>query len=73
MIYLAGERGFDHLRQLHERLNEDDLAFPERYSYHPHITLVQNLDEREAVRVAAEASARADPPPRAVLHALALA
>jgi len=57
VIYLSIDAGFQHLRYLHNQLNACALEFAERYNYHPHITLVQNLTEHEAREVAETAAA----------------
>ncbi|MBK5295198.1 MAG: 2'-5' RNA ligase family protein [Acidobacteriia bacterium] len=56
VIYIAVQAGFKDLLSLHTRLNAGNLECCERFTYHPHITLVQNLSQPEAERVAAQAS-----------------
>jgi 2'-5' RNA ligase len=43
VIYVNIGAGSEQLSQLHSTLNTDGLHFPEAYSYHPHVTLAQNL------------------------------
>ncbi len=56
VIYVAVTKGFEELVRLHARLNAADLEFCERFPYHPHITLVQNLSQAEAEEVAQQAA-----------------
>jgi 2'-5' RNA ligase len=58
VVYLSIRDGFDHLREIHARLNHGEIAFDEHFLYHPHITLVQNLDAGQAAAVADAASLR---------------
>jgi 2'-5' RNA ligase len=43
VIYLAIGEGSQELRRMHDRLNRHELAYDEPYTYHPHITLAQEL------------------------------
>jgi hypothetical protein len=43
VIYLAVGRGAAELRQVHRAMNAGPLEFEEPFSYHPHITLAQEL------------------------------
>jgi 2'-5' RNA ligase len=43
VIYISVERGQDHLRQMHRLLNRGALAFDEPFTYHPHVTLAQEI------------------------------
>jgi len=43
VIYLAVGRGAADLRQVHRAMNAGPLEFEEPFSYHPHITLAQEL------------------------------
>jgi 2'-5' RNA ligase len=55
VIYVSVSEGDRELRNMHEAMNINGLAFNEAYPYHPHITLAQGLkpDELdELVRVA---------------------
>lgn len=55
VIHVAIGAGADQLRRMHEAMNVDGLVFREQFSYHPHVTLAQNLkpDELdELIRVA---------------------
>jgi len=56
VIYLSVADGFHRLRELHHQLNADSLQFEERFPYHPHITLAQNLTQQQARELAEEAS-----------------
>ena len=55
VIFISVGKGEQELRQMHAAMNAGGLEFQERYPYHPHITLAQDLkcDELdELVRVA---------------------
>lgn len=43
VIYIEIAVGAEDLRQMHDALNSDALAYKEPYVYHPHITLAQQL------------------------------
>ena len=43
VIYVNIDGGSEQLTQLHATLNSDGLRFPDAFSYHPHVTLAQNL------------------------------
>jgi 2'-5' RNA ligase len=43
VIYVNIAGGTQQLTQMHAALNGDGLRFQEAYSYHPHVTLAQNL------------------------------
>lgn len=47
VIYLSLGRGEKELRFMHAILNAGGMSFRERYPYHPHITLAQNLTPQE--------------------------
>ncbi len=47
VIYADIGAGTDELRDLHRRLNVDELYFQEPFEYHPHLTLAQNLQPEE--------------------------
>jgi 2'-5' RNA ligase len=42
-IYIEVNRGERELREMHGRLNHGAVQFAEPYTFHPHITLAQNL------------------------------
>jgi len=44
VIYISVEGGTEQLRQMHRSLNQGALAFPEPFSYHPHVTLAQEIE-----------------------------
>jgi 2'-5' RNA ligase len=52
VVYIAVARGFSALQRMHAALNNGCVRFQEAHSFHPHITLVQNLDEAAAVQMA---------------------
>ena len=43
VIYLGVDGGAAELRQVHQAMNAGPLEFQEPFSYHPHITLAQEL------------------------------
>ena len=43
VIYIGIKEGERQLREMHRALNNGALGFNEPFSYHPHITLAQNL------------------------------
>jgi 2'-5' RNA ligase len=43
VIYISVAGGAEQLRQMHRTLNRGALAFQEPFSYHPHITLAQEI------------------------------
>jgi 2'-5' RNA ligase len=43
VIYLSIEEGESRLRELNHALDRDDLRFETAFSYHPHITLAQDI------------------------------
>lgn len=43
VIYIEVERGERELRRMHQMLNHGAVHFSEAYTFHPHITLAQNL------------------------------
>lgn len=53
VVYISVARGFDSLRRLYASLNHGAVEFREPFPFHPHITLVQHLDQAEA-EIAAE-------------------
>lgn len=57
VVYVAVERGWSELQRMHTGLDTGPLAFPEPFSYHPHVTLAQELASEQAVE-AMETAAR---------------
>jgi 2'-5' RNA ligase len=58
VIYIEVEDGEKELREMHRLLNYGAVEFQEAYSFHPHITLAQNLPHervQEALKQAREA------------------
>jgi 2'-5' RNA ligase len=43
VIHISIREGERELREMHRALNNDALAFDEPFSYHPHITLAQDM------------------------------
>jgi 2'-5' RNA ligase len=43
VIYVNITAGTEQLTQMHAAMNADGLRFPDAFSYHPHVTLAQNL------------------------------
>ncbi len=43
-VYLSIGTGSQELETLHARLNQGHFEFDEPWSYHPHVTLAQDLD-----------------------------
>ena len=43
VIYISVEGGAGRLRDMHHSLNQGALAFPEPFTYHPHVTLAQEI------------------------------
>jgi 2'-5' RNA ligase len=58
VIYLGLGAGNSEFHRIHGRLNRGLLEFHEPFSYHPHITLAQDLRPDEAARVFEEAERR---------------
>ena len=42
-IYISIRSGLEELKRLHDLLNAGGLAFEEPYSFHPHVTIAQEL------------------------------
>ncbi|MEZ5351076.1 MAG: 2'-5' RNA ligase family protein [Bryobacteraceae bacterium] len=57
VIYLALDAGWDELQGLHRLLNTGALAAADRFAFHPHVTLAQNLGPADAAGLAEVASA----------------
>jgi 2'-5' RNA ligase len=58
VLYVEIGRGNEELRNMHYGLNADGLFCHEPYSYHPHVTLAQNLKGDEVDELARVARAR---------------
>jgi 2'-5' RNA ligase len=52
VVYLSVGRGADSMRCLHETLNQGELAQHEPWNYVPHVTIAQDLDERQTQEIA---------------------
>jgi len=57
VIYISVGNGASELRQVHREMNSGPLEFQEPFSYHPHITLAQELP-RENVAATTELAQR---------------
>lgn len=58
VLYLSIHAGFNELKQLHQALNKGRLNFAEPFSYHPHVTLAQDVDPDQVAAAAESAAAR---------------
>ena len=58
VVYLEIGWGRDYVVQMHDALNRDEVGFQESYSFHPHITLAQDLTPDTVGEIAAAAAAR---------------
>jgi 2'-5' RNA ligase len=58
VIYIEIGKGADELRRMHSAMNSDALAFDEPFTYHPHITLAQQLESSNVKSVYDEACRR---------------
>lgn len=58
VIYISVEGGADQLRKLHRSLNGGSLAFQEPFTYHPHVTLAQEIEAGQVDALFAAASRR---------------
>lgn len=56
VVYLAVSAGSEHLVRLHETLNSKAAGQVEVYTYVPHVTIAQELDEAATQAVLAESS-----------------
>lgn len=57
VIYIDVLRGADELRRMHDVMASGALLFEEPYTYHPHITLAQDIHRRDVRRLGEEAAA----------------
>ena len=58
VIYVNIGAGGEHLTELHAAMNADGLRFREAFSYHPHVTLAQNLKPDQVDELTRVARAR---------------
>jgi 2'-5' RNA ligase len=58
VIYIEIGRGATELYSLHSAMNTDALAFDEPYTYHPHITLAQDVPHDQVVALMEKARRR---------------
>src|SRR5690242_17916308 len=58
VIYIGVERGASELKTMHDAMNTGALAFAEKFTYHPHITLAQEIQLADTDRLAALARER---------------
>ncbi|HEY6393622.1 MAG TPA: 2'-5' RNA ligase family protein [Bryobacteraceae bacterium] len=58
VIYIKLSTGSEELRRMHAALNMHGLYFEEAFSYHPHVTLAQDLKPDELDELASVARAR---------------
>jgi 2'-5' RNA ligase len=58
VIYISVSTGFSELKRLHDALSCDQLAFDEPFCYHPHLTLVQDLEPSQVAEAFRKTEAR---------------
>ena len=58
VIYVEVGRGREQMERLHEAMNVDGLQFAEPFTYHPHVTLAQDLKSDEVDELARVARSR---------------
>jgi 2'-5' RNA ligase len=58
VIYISVKTGFAELKRLHAALSCGQLAFEEPFSYHPHLTLVQDLEPPQVAEAFRKTEAR---------------
>jgi 2'-5' RNA ligase len=58
VIYVNIAAGTEQLTQMHAAMNADGLCFPDAFSYHPHVTLAQNLQPDQVDELTRVARAR---------------
>lgn len=58
VVYLSINAGHAEIKRLHQALNRGQLAFEEPFTYHPHVTLAQDLEPHQAAAAAELAAAR---------------
>ena len=58
VIYVNIAAGTEQLTQMHAAMNADGLRFPDAFSYHPHVTLAQNLQPDQVDELMRVARAR---------------
>ena len=47
-VYIGVSQGASRMEELHRRLNQQMLAFPEEWAYVPHLTIAKMKNERDA-------------------------
>jgi len=58
VLYLSVISGHAELKRLHQALNSGQLAFEEPFTYHPHVTLAQELDPHQVAEAGELVAAR---------------
>ena len=58
VVYLGVGEGRDCVVRMHDALNREELEFQEPFSFHPHITLAQDLSADTVEEVVGVAAAR---------------
>ena len=58
VIYLELGHGAAELHRLHDAMDNQSLAFPEPFAYHPHVTLAQEIPQPEVGSMYEKAEAR---------------
>lgn len=48
VVFLGIKSGLEDLLQAHEFLSQEEFAYPEPYSFHPHVTLAQDFPQPES-------------------------
>jgi len=51
VVYIGLRQGEEELHRMYEVLNQGAVRYREPYPYHPHITLVQNVDPQQVPRM----------------------
>jgi 2'-5' RNA ligase len=58
VVYLGVGQGHDCVVRMHDALNREELGFQEPFSFHPHVTLAQDLSPDAVEEIAGVAAAR---------------
>ncbi len=58
VIFISLATGREELRRMHDALNRGPVGFAEPYTYHPHITLAQDLRPEDVAQILETAKAR---------------
>jgi 2'-5' RNA ligase len=58
VVYLGVGQGRDSVLRMHDALNREELEFQEPFTFHPHITLAQDLSPDTVEEIASVAAAR---------------